>query len=73
MPRTRFPQTYGLALIILAAGCLMLAVWLLLLILNALDYAVLLPAGLLGIAALTAVAGILLGACATIWHYVKPS
>lgn len=63
MPRTRFPQTYGLALIILAAGCLMLAIWLLLLTLNALDYTNFsFLASLLEIAVLTAIAGILLGA-----------
>ena len=63
MPRTFFPQIYGLALMILAVGCLMLAVWLVLLVFNALDYTNFsFLAGLLEIAVLTAVAGILLGA-----------
>ncbi len=38
MPRSEFPQAYALALGILTLGCLLLAVWLALLILNALDY-----------------------------------
>ena len=63
MPRTLFPQAYGLALVILAIGCLILAIWLLLLVLNALDYTTFsFLAGLLEVAVLTAVAGILLGA-----------
>ncbi|MEN0614661.1 muropeptide MFS transporter AmpG [Klebsiella indica] len=63
IPRTRFPQTYTLALLILAVGCLMLAIWLLLLVLNALNYTAFdFLAGLLEIAVLTAVGGILLGA-----------
>ncbi len=49
MPRSEFPQAYALALGILTLGCLLLAVWLGLLILNALDYDVVLlpvlPAG----------------------------
>ena len=63
MPRTHFSQTYSLALMILAIGCLMLSIWLLLLVLNALDYTNFsFLAGLLEIAVLTAVGGILLGA-----------
>ena len=63
LPRTQYPQTYALALLILAVGCLMLAIWLLLLAMNALDYTSFsfLP-GLLEVAALTAIGGILLGA-----------
>lgn len=38
IPRTDYPQTYTLALLILAVGSLMLGIWLLLLILNALDF-----------------------------------
>ncbi len=45
IPRTDYPQTYTLALLILAVGSLMLGIWLLLLILNALDFTlVFLPA-----------------------------
>lgn len=63
LPRTQYPQIYALALVILAVGCLMLAIWLLLLAMNALDYTSFsfLPA-LLEVAALTAIGGILLGA-----------
>ncbi|MDU1877835.1 muropeptide MFS transporter AmpG [Citrobacter sp.] len=38
IPRTEFRGAYGLALMTLVAGCCLLAVWLLLLTLNALDY-----------------------------------
>jgi PAT family beta-lactamase induction signal transducer AmpG len=62
IPRTDYPQTYTLALLILAVGSLMLGIWLLLLILNALDFTSFsfLPT-LLEIAALTAIAGVVLG------------
>ena len=81
MPRSEFPQAYALALGILTLGCLLLAVWLALLILNALDYTSFsFLSGLLEVAALTAVGGILyLGpynvwaACLTIWRCVKPA
>ncbi|VTO19843.1 AmpG permease [Klebsiella variicola] len=62
MPRSEYPQAYALALRILALGCLLLAVWLVLLIMNALDYtAFSFLSGLLEVAALTAVGGILFG------------
>ncbi|HHV5719820.1 TPA: muropeptide MFS transporter AmpG, partial [Klebsiella pneumoniae] len=62
MPRSEFPQAYALALGILTLGCLLLAVWLALLILNALDYTSFsFLSGLLEVAALTAVGGILFG------------
>ena len=55
-------QAYALALGILTLGCLLLAVWLGLLILNALDYTSFsFLSGLLEVAALTAVGGILFG------------
>ena len=58
----KFPQAYALALGILTLGCLLLAVWLALLILNALDYTSFsFLSGLLEVAALTAVGGILFG------------
>jgi PAT family beta-lactamase induction signal transducer AmpG len=72
MPRTRISQTYALALIILA-GCLMLAYgcccwrstrWIT-------PTSPSLPA--CWRSPLTAVAGILLGVCSTIWRCVKPS
>ncbi|EPC5231381.1 muropeptide MFS transporter AmpG [Klebsiella quasipneumoniae] len=62
IPRSEYPQAYALALGILTLGCLLLAVWLGLLILNALDYTSFsFLSGLLEVAALTAVGGILLG------------
>jgi len=62
MPRTLFKTAYSIALQILAIGCLVLAVWLLLLVMNALDltnFSFL--TGLLEIGALIAVSGIVLG------------
>ncbi len=74
MPRSEFPQAYALALGILTLGCLLLAVWLALLILNALDYTSFsFLSGLLEVAALTAVAGFCSAACLTIWRCVKPA
>ena len=62
IPRSEYPQAYALALGILTLGCLLLAVWLGLLILNALDYTSFsFLSGLLEVAALTAVGGILFG------------
>jgi PAT family beta-lactamase induction signal transducer AmpG len=62
MPRSQFNGGYQFALYMLMLGCLLLALWLLMLTLNALDYTAFsfLP-GLLEIAALIAVGGIVIG------------
>nr|WP_159464180.1 muropeptide MFS transporter AmpG [Scandinavium goeteborgense] len=62
MPRTEFKSIYSLALRILAIGCLIIGVWLLLLIMNALDLtAFSFLTGLLEVGALIAICGIVLG------------
>lgn len=63
MPRSDFPSTYRFALRMLMAGCALLGVWLLVLIVNALT-ALALPNAdlLLDVGALLAVTGILIGA-----------
>lgn len=62
IPRTEFKSAYSLALMILATGCMVLSVWLLLLILNALDLtAFSFLTGLLEAGALIAIAGVVLG------------
>lgn len=62
IPRTAFKQAYSVALLILAIGCLVLAVWLLLLILNALDLtAFSFLTGMLEVGALITIAGVMLG------------
>lgn len=60
IPRSEYPQACALALGILAPGCLLLVVWLVLLITNILDYTVLsFLFGLLRVVTLTTVGGIL--------------
>ncbi|MEJ5074113.1 muropeptide MFS transporter AmpG [Enterobacter ludwigii] len=62
MPRTEFKSIYSIALRILAVGCLIIGVWLLLLIMNALDLtAFSFLTGLLEVGALIAICGIVLG------------
>lgn len=63
MPRSDFPSAYRFALRMLMAGCALLGVWLLVLIVNALN-ALALPMAdlLLDVGALLAVTGILIGA-----------
>lgn len=62
MPRTEFKNIYSIALRILAVGCLIIGVWLLLLIMNALDLtAFSFLTGLLEVGALIAICGIVLG------------
>lgn len=62
MPRTEFKSIYSLALRILAIGCLIIGVWLLLLIMNALDLtAFSFLTGLLEVGVLIAICGIVLG------------
>ena len=63
MPRSDFPSAYRFALRMLMAGCALLGVWLLVLIVNALT-ALALPMAdlLLDVGALLAVTGILIGA-----------
>jgi len=62
MPRTEFKSIYSIALRILAIGCLIIGVWLLLLIMNALDLtAFSFLTGLLEVGALIAICGIVLG------------
>jgi PAT family beta-lactamase induction signal transducer AmpG len=62
MPRTEFKSIYSIALRILAIGCLIIGVWLVLLIMNALDLtAFSFLTGLLEVGALIAICGIVLG------------
>ncbi|MCS2163821.1 muropeptide MFS transporter AmpG [Scandinavium sp. H11S7] len=62
MPRTEFKNLYSVALRILAIGCLVIGVWLLLLIMNALDLtAFSFLTGLLEVGAMIAICGIVLG------------
>ncbi|MCS2153082.1 muropeptide MFS transporter AmpG [Scandinavium goeteborgense] len=62
MPRTEFKRIYSIALRILAIGCLIIGVWLVLLIMNALDLtAFSFLTGLLEVGALIAICGIVLG------------
>ncbi|MCS2169796.1 muropeptide MFS transporter AmpG [Scandinavium sp. TWS1a] len=62
MARTEFKNLYSVALRILAMGCLVIGVWLLLLIMNALDLtAFSFLTGLLEVGALIAICGIVLG------------
>ena len=74
MPRSEFPQAYALALGILALGCLLLAVWLVLLIMNATGlHRLLFPVRSAGGGA-DVVGGIFCSAaCLTIWRCVKPA
>lgn len=63
MARSQFDRAYQLALKILGLGCLILTIWLLLLILNALDLtAFSFLTSLLEIGAMIAIAGVLFGA-----------
>ncbi len=75
MPRSEFPQAYALALGILTLGCLLLAVWLALLILNALDYTSFSPScpACWRLPRSPPSAGFCSAACLTIWRCVKPA